>query len=291
MRQHATCVARLLGVLLAGTCLTGTAGAATFYNGWYYAIDSSNDGSGGSNYEYRGLAFTTKNGRIYVGISSGMPVNGNAESGALNGRINHGDVFFNFTGNNLNSAAAFNQPGVFGVRFDPLNDSLGNIGGSNTTLGVFDQLTVVSLSTLNQGFPTLLAYNSAGYGRTVDAMADLESTLGDVAAYFGTGAMYPNIQSGRYLGGITLHNRAQLIAQGLNFGHFGIDLGTNRVFGFSFDQSLFPGGDFTMHLFQECINDGMALRAANVPEPETYALVGAGALTLAGMLYRRRARR
>jgi hypothetical protein len=285
-------ITRLAMGLLTGVCVLSGFGAqaATFYNGWSYAIDSSNDGSGGSIYEDRGLAFTTKGGKVYVAISSNMPDTGNVVGDALNGRVNHGDVFFNFSNHNLDTVADFNDPNVFGVRFDALNDSLGNIGGSNATLGVFDQMTVTSLTLANTGYATLLSYNNAGFGRVTDAMADLESTLGDVKSYLGDQTMYPNIAQGRQLGGVTLLNRTQLITEGLDFGHFGIDLGANKVYGFSFNQNLIPNGDFTMHLFQECINDGMALRGANVPEPGTYAMLGAGLLTM-GSLFRRRARK
>jgi hypothetical protein len=284
---------RMTTGLLTGVCLLMGYGAqaATLYHGWNYAIDSNNDGSGGSIYEDRGLAFTTKGGKVYVAISSNMPNTGNVVGGALNGRVNHGDLFFNFSNHNLDTTAEFNDANVIGVRFDPFNDSLGNIGGSNTTVGVFDQLAVANLTLQNTGYATLLAYNNAGFGRGTDAMADLESTLGDVKAYLGDQAMYPTIAQGRQIGGITLLDRNQLNAQGLDFGHFGIDLGGNKVYGFSFDQSLLPGGDFTMHLFAECINDGMALQASNVPEPGTYAMLGAGLLTMGTLFRRRRARK
>lgn len=284
---------RMITGFLASACLFAGihAQAATFYNGWHYAIDSSDDGSGGSSYEYRGLAFTTKGGKVYVAMSSNMLDTGNVVGGALNGRVSHGDVYFNFSNHNLDTVADFNDPNVFGVRFDPLNDSLGNIGGSNTTLGVFDQLTAISLTAANTGYGTLLAYNNAGFGRLTDSMADLESTLGDVKAYLGDQTMYPNFSQGRQLGGITLLNRTQLLTEGLDFANFGIDLGSNKVFGFSFNQSLLPGGNFTMHLMQECINDGMALQGSNVPEPGTYAMLGAGLLSMGGLIRRRRARK
>jgi hypothetical protein len=284
---------RLTTGFLTSVCLLAgiSVQADTYHNGWNYAIDSSDDGSGGINYEERGLAFTTRGGKVYVAISSNMLDTGNVVDGVLNGRINHGDMFFNFSNHNLDTVADFNDPLVFGVRFDPLNDSLGNIGGSNATVGVFDQLTVTSLTTANTGYSTLLSYNNTGFGRTMDAMADLESTLGDVKAYLGDQTMYPNIERGRQIGGITLLDRNQLISNGLDFANFGIDLGANKVYGFSFNQNLLPSGEFTMHLFQECINDGMALNGANVPEPGTYAMLGAGLLTLGSLFRRRRARK
>src|SRR5438128_1172492 len=111
----------------------GHAAHAQIYNGWDYAIDSLNDGSGGSTYEMRGLAFKFAAGIATFAVSSGMPLGGNLETGARNGRINLGDLFLNFSGGNLTTPAAFSQPGVFGIRFDSLNDSLGNLSGSNAT--------------------------------------------------------------------------------------------------------------------------------------------------------------
>lgn len=43
----------------------------------------------------------------------------------------------------------------------------------------------------------------------------------------------------------------------------------------------------TMHLFQECTNDGMAMTGAYVPEPSSFAFL---ALTSLGFLARRRRR-
>jgi hypothetical protein len=280
------------GAVLCATAVPGIARASVLLNGWNYAIDSQTDGSPSSNgvYEYRGLAFKWDNHKMYVAISSQMPLGGNAAGGALNGRVNHGDLFFNWGAGNLTSAAAFNNPLVFGIRFDPLNDSFGNVSGSNTTTGVFGSISVTSLTNANTGWSTLTDYVNGGWGRTVDAMADLENNIavgGDVRTYLGGGTQYPNMLSGTKLGDITMLNKTQLTSMGLNFGAFGADPAGNNVWGFSWDRSLMPNGNVTMHIFEECINDGMALKAS-VPEPGSAALVAGGAFGFAVLLRRRR---
>lgn len=278
--------------IAAGTLTPVSSQAGTLYNGWNYAIDSLNDGSGGSMYEYRGLAFKELGDTNFVAVSSSMPPAGNVLGGARNGSVQHGDVFFNFSGHNLNTPGFFNDPLVFGVRFDGLNDSLNNVGGSNTTLGLFKDVTVQSYTTANSGYATLQAYVNAGFGRSSRAMGDLDSTSLDVIPYLGNGIMYPNILSGTKIGDIALLTRSDLAIEGLNFGHFpGADPSGNSVFGFSFDRILLPEGTFTAHLLQECINDGVALKGANVPEPDSLALACCGLLTAGVVVFRPRRRR
>jgi uncharacterized protein (TIGR03382 family) len=282
----------LIAVLALSALAQPAANAASFFNGWSYAIDSQDDGSpsSGGIFEYRGLALKVDGSKVYVAMSSQMPQAGNPWGGALNGAVNHGDLFLNFSGHNLATAASFNDPSVFALRFDPLNDSLGNVGGSNVTVGVFGNVTVSSLTTSNSGYATLADY-AGGWGRTVDAMADLEDSVnaaGDVRQYLSGGAQYPNMLSGTKLGDIAMLDRLALASMGLDFGHFSADPGGNNVWGMSFDRNLVPDGDFIMHVFEECINDGMALRGTTaVPEPGTIAM-GVGGLLGLGMLMRRR---
>lgn len=261
----------ILSVLALG--IAGVASASTPHNGWAYAIDSMNDGSGGSGYEYRGLAFRVAGNTATFAISGAMPKGGFGDSQAQGGRISHGDLFINLGSGNLDSASKFTSPNVLAVRFDVKNDSLG--GG--TALGVYNNITAASLTGNNRGYASLQAYNNAGFGRNSRAMGDLQSTTGDVKDYFGFGAMYPNFSAGTQVGGITLKSRTDLAAAGLDFGHFGADPSGNNVFGFSMDTSLLGNSPFTAHLFQECINDGMAIQAA-VPEPGTLTALGLGAL-------------
>ena len=273
-----------VAALLASSSLRAS---AQNYNNWNYAIDAPDDGSGGSTYEMHGLAYRTVGSTLYFAISSQMPQAGNPVGGALNGGINYGELFLNFSGHNLDNVTKFTDPNVFAVRFDPNNDSLGNTTATpNHNTGLYANVTAVSLTLVNSGYGTLQDYFNAGFARSMDAMGDLENSNTDVTAYFSNGVMYPNIASGTRLGDITLLDRSQLSALDLDFGHFaGADPAGNNVFGFSLDGSLLPAGAFIAHNFEECINDGTALRGANVPEPGSVAMlismgaVGAGFLT------------
>lgn len=277
---------------LSSVFVTKPVQAATLYNNWYYAIDANNDGSGGSTYEYQGLAYRIVGNTVYFAVSSGMPLTGNSKSGALNDNVGQGDLILNFSGHNLDTAAKFQDSKVFGIRFDSTNDSFSNTSGTpNNTTGLFKNITVTGLTSQNSGYATLQDYINAGYGRTLDAMGDLESSTGDVAGYFGTGQMLPNMLTGTKVEDITLLNKSQLSGVGLDFNHFGADPSGNNVFGFSLDRTLLPTGNFTGSLFVECINDGVAINGTNVPEPSTLALLGAGLTSVCVVFRRRRARR
>lgn len=265
---------------IAGTMIAA-ANAGVNYNGWNYAIDAiggAEDGSGGAAFFDKGLAFTVDVNNVYFALSSNMPLGGNP-AGVLNGSQAHGELFINFSAHNLDTQAEFTDSQVFAVRFDANNDSLGNVAGSNPTTGVFNNVTAVDLSAANNGYASLQAYFNAGFGRAVDSMADLEDSNGDVPAYLSNGAMYPNISGGDRLGGITLLSEADLLLLGLDFSNFGA-VGSS-IYGFSFSRALLPTGDFTAHMFQECINDGMALKGTTVPEPGTIAAVCVGLVALA----------
>jgi hypothetical protein len=292
------------GTMIAAACTALVFAASTIHagvivGGWNYAIDSQNDGSGGAEgFEYRALAFQELGGRDYFAISSGMPINGINWSGALNNNVGHGDLFINFSSHNLDSAAKYNDPNVFAVRFDSTNDSLNNVGTSNTTIGLFKNVTVTSLTTQNDGYSSLQQYYNSGFGRSVGAMGDLSSTT-DVINYFGNGTMYPTMKSGTKIGDISLLTRSDLNLLGLNFGQFGADPAGNNVFGFSFSESLVPEEKFTADLFFECMNDGVAIQglnalddvtiqAINAPEPGSLVLWAIAGTCLAAWAQRRR---
>ena len=287
-----------LGTIIGVAGLTPvTANAATLYNNWQYALDSIGDVDGGPEYDMRGMAYTTVGNTAYVAVSSSLALGGTTNfPDALNGRISLGDMYFNFSGHNLDKASKFTDSQVFGIRFDVTNDSFGNlIASPNTSLGVFGNIKTVSLASANQGPFTLDAYNSFGLGRTTNAMGDLQSTTGDVSDYLGyTELVQTNIESGTKLGDISLLNRSQLSGLGVNFNHFGSqydDTASASVFGFSFDRRLMPAGDFTAHLFEECNNDGVAINirgTAAVPEPGAIAMLVGMGVTGVGLVARRR---
>lgn len=273
------------------------ADAGVLVGGWNYAIDSQTDGSGSAEgFEYRGMAFQQVGNTDYFTFSSQMPLTGIDWGGTLNNNIGNGDLILNFSSHNLVTAADFTDPGVFAVRFDATNDSLGNIAGSNPTIGLFGSIAPFSPMLLNSGYGSLQQYYDYGFNPNDHNMADL-STASDVINYFGNGAMFPSISAGTLLGGISLLDRGALGQLGLDFGQFGADPNGNSVFGFSLDASLLPAGSFIASLFMECTNDGMAMFGTNlpdfhiessVPEPGSLVLAIAGLAGMCGWKLQRR---
>jgi hypothetical protein len=244
------------------------------FNNWNYALDSINDGSGGSAYEYLAIAYQQHDGLLTFALSTNMPVTGNTHSGVLNGTVSHGDLFLNFSDHNLATAADFNDPNVFAIRFSSNNDSLGNTPDNpNHDTGLFSDVQAVGVATSNVGYDTLQAYLNHGFARTTGAMGDLNSSVDDVVPYLGNGAMLNVMGSGSKIGDVQLLNGDDLLTSGLDFSHFGSQYVGSQVFGFSVDATALPVGDFTANLFMECINDGIGLHGAttssNVPEPGT----------------------
>ena len=191
-----------------------------------------------------------------------MPLAGVPHSGVLNETIAPGELYLNFSSHNLDTQAKYSDPDVFAIRFTSANDSLGNVSGSNPTLGLFKNLTVTNLTGAPYGYTSLQQYYDYGFGRTVGAMGDLNTTT-DVTNYFGNGTMYPNVATGTFVEGISSLDAIQLAALGLDFAHFPGALG-GEVYGFYFARSKLPTGAFSAHFFEECINDGIALNEMSI---------------------------
>ncbi|MEG3841737.1 XDD3 family exosortase-dependent surface protein [Microcoleus sp. herbarium14] len=260
--------------------------AATLSNGWNYAIDSFSDGVtgpqiGGGEFEFYGIAVTETSDRAFIAINSNLTLAGYADPLAQRGNINYGDLFFNFSGQNFNTANA--NRSLFAVRFAAGNDS------SAATTGVYSNVSAKNVTEINSGFTNLTQYNdrvrSAG---GTPSMGDLAAT----DPYFeqtGNWTVLNSIATGTKVAEINSLTPAALSAMGLNFAQF--NARGSQTIGFSFDKSAMPSGTYIANLFAECANDAIAIKgsfqtasAEAVPEPSTvlgtlagFAILGMGA--------------
>ncbi|WP_293337391.1 PEP-CTERM sorting domain-containing protein [Microcoleus sp. CAWBG58] len=241
--------------------------AATLSNGWNYAIDSFNDGVtgdqiGGGEFEFYGIAVKETSDTAFIAINSNLSLAGYADPLAQRGNINYGDLFFNFSGQNFNTANA--NRSLFAVRFAAGNDS-----GVATT-GVYSNVTAKSVTQINSGFTNLTQYNDR-----VRSAGGTPST-GDLAAndpYFqqtGNWTVLNSIDSGTKVGEISALTSATLSAMGLDFSQFNA-VGSQTI-GFSFNKSAMPSGSYVANLFAECANDAIGIKGEfeAVPEPSTW---------------------
>ncbi|MEG4275472.1 MULTISPECIES: PEP-CTERM sorting domain-containing protein [unclassified Microcoleus] len=260
--------------------------AATLSNGWNYAIDSFSDGVtgdqiGGGAFEFYGIAIKETSDTAFIAINSNLSLAGYADPLAQRGNINYGDLFFNFSGQNFNTA---NTNGtLFGIRFAAGNDS------SVATTGIYSNVTAKNITQINSGFSNLSQFN------TVVASQGGTPSMGDLAAtdpYFeqtGNWTVLNSIAAGTKVGEIIFLTPATLSALGLNFGQFNA-VGSQTI-GFSFNKSSMPSGNYIANFLAECANDAIAIKgsfeqgsAEPVPEPATifgtlagFAILGIGA--------------
>nr|WP_290225459.1 XDD3 family exosortase-dependent surface protein [Trichocoleus desertorum] len=244
------------------TMLAQPAAAAVLGNGgWDYAIDSFDDSIqgnaiGGTSYEGYGIATKQVADRLWVAVSSNLPLEGIANPLAADGHTGWADFILNFSGQNLSSA----NGNLWGVRF------AGNNASGVNTLGLVSHVSLKSVAAENGLLLNSLgAYNDyvAKHGRT--------PSNGDLAAYdpyFNQGERLPNvIASGTWEGEANLLSAAELAD--INFGGFGAQ--ASHLFGFSVDRKRLPVGGFVAYLSPECANDVMAVRGETKPvsEPES----------------------
>jgi len=245
--------------------------AATLSNGWNYAIDSFNDGVtgpqiGGGEFEFYGIAIKETSDTAFIAINSNLSLAGYADPLAQRGNINYGDLFFNFSGQNFNTANASGS--LFGIRFAGGNDS------SMPTTGVYSNVTAKNVTQINSGFTNLSLFNDR-----VQSAGGTPS-IGDLSAtdpYFqqtGNWTVLNSIATGTKVGEINFLTPATLNALGLDFAQFNA-VGSQTI-GFSFNKSSMPSGNYIANFFAECANDAIAIKgsfeqgsAEPVPEPAT----------------------
>jgi len=253
--------------------------AATLSNGWNYAIDSFSDGVtgsqiGGGEFEFYGIAIKETVDTAFVAINSNLSLAGYADPFSQRGNINYGDLFFNFSGQNFNTANA--NGSLFGIRFAEGNDS-----GLATT-GVYSNVTAKNVTAINSGFSNLNRYNTR-----VKSVGGTPS-IGDLSAtdpYFqqtGENSVLNSIAAGTKVAEINSLTPAALSALGLNFAQFKAT--GSQTIGFSFNKSAMPSGNYVANLFAECANDAIAIKGSfeqqsSEPVPEPSTMFG----TLAGL--------
>src|SRR4028119_981253 len=257
---HWTYSVAVFGALFALHPLKAT--AATLSDGWNYAIDSFNDGVtetqfGGGAFEFYGLAINETSDQVSIAINSNLSLAGFADSAAARGNINYGDLFFNFSGQNFNTASATNS--LFAVRFADGNDS------DVATTGVYKDVTAKNVTQTNSGFSNLNQYN------TIVASQGKTPSLGDLAAtdpYFeqtGNNTILTSIATGTKVGDIEFLTAVTLSALGLNFAQFNA-VGSQTI-GFSFNKSLLPAAEYIANFIAECANDALAIKGKFQPVP------------------------
>jgi len=273
-------------------------------DGWYYSIDSFNDGTGGgtngnSDYEFYGMAMKAVGDELYIALRSNLGINGAAYSGAADGKISYGDLFLNFnkkadgTFENLyavNGSAAL-RDNMYAIRF------ASGIDASPYGVGVYDNVTMQSVTGSNSGYGSLNSHsNAVGSGvAKVGEMSQADS-------YFNPDkAPLNSMSAGTKIGDVKIISDLSSLS-GLNFN--GV-LGTSgtaktQTIAFSIQKSLLPNAEFIGHLMAECANDAIAFKSAgsdllkpvppapvaSTPEPATVM----GLLSIGGLMAARRRR-
>ncbi len=266
---------------------------------WNYSMDSFTDGhqAGGivgsnSVFEFYGMAMMEKDGQIYIGMNSNLGLDGADSSLANDDVISYGDLFFNFTGSGLDDAAG----NLFAIHFANRTNS----GVSEA--GVYRNVTGKNVAGQNSGFTDLTHHANKVNGLSVNQNGGDGANMADLAsndAYWQSGVtedykVVTSIASGQKVGGINMLESTALASLGLDFDSYGG--AGSETFGFSFDRSLLPDGDFIAHIFAECINDGMAMAGnlasadvdpESVPEPASIL----GLLAVGGVMLNRKRER
>jgi len=266
---------------------------------WNYSMDSFTDGhqadsTVGSNsvFEFYGMAMMEKDGEVYIGMNSNLGLDGASSGLADDGIISYGDLFFNFTGDGLDDAAG----NLFAINF------ANNTNSGADRAGVYQNVTGTNVAKQNSGFRHLNHHANKVNGLSANQNGGDGANMGDLAsndAYWQSGIagkhdVVTSIASGQRVGGINMLEASTLTSLGLDFASYG-GVGT-QTFGFSFDRSLLPSGDFIAHIFAECINDGMAMTGnlasadvdpESVPEPASIL----GLLAVGGVMLNRKRER
>lgn len=277
-------IAGISGLLLA--TFSTPASAATLHNGWHYSIDSFNDSMagyevGGTPYEIYGTALQQTDDSIFFAINSNLALEGKSSQYAENGHTGWGDLLFNFSGNDLDTANANGD--LFGIRFAENSES------GVSELGVYENVRATDIAQRNGNL--LTDASLSGYANWITQHGG-NPQAGDLSitdSYFNPNRHVPNsMVSGTKIGDIQFLSNINDL--GLDFGHFGAT-GTHTI-AFEFDRHLFPDGEYVYTVAPECDNDIIAgignLEPRPVPEPSSALALGLVTLAAGALKSRRR---
>ncbi|MBW4490814.1 MAG: PEP-CTERM sorting domain-containing protein [Trichocoleus desertorum ATA4-8-CV12] len=258
-------------------CTGGVARAA-----WLYTSDPSYDSlagngqggvvAGGTPFEIFFLGTLLDENYLWIGVNGNLPLTG-LDTGPSyngfsigNGNIGWGDIFLDSSGLG-NFKAASDAGRLIGIRAIPNNDS------KAPKIGIYDQVKAVSTVPQNGGWSNLGNHNLYGVRpRTGQdaAMGELAWNDPYYADYITPGAwnrpetLIPTvIESGNYLGDVTLLNASDLQAAGFDLSAFSST--GSQTWGVKVDRSLFPIGEHILSWWLECNNDGIATKV-NITE-------------------------
>lgn len=248
-----------------------------------YGIDSINDGYNNgvigedSSYEFYGMAIMEDGDNIVVALNANMSLAGVEAPAAEDGIISWGDLFFNMSNDNFNTAS--NNSSLYAIRFAQSNNS------GVSTLGVYSNVTAQSVTSINSGFSSLSSYNTAV--ENVGGTPSLAQFSADTPYFDQTAPVQNVINTGTFVTGINMLSSTQLSGLGFDFQQFGA---TGReTIGFSFDKTVLPAGDFIANIFAECANDGMIIAGriehSSEPVPEPLSILGS--IAGVGLILRR----
>jgi hypothetical protein len=322
--QHSPCVipmsnartfSKVLGTVATVAIMTVVAGQQAKADmladasGWDYAIGDSGNGTGGSIFDYKGIALKETSDSIFVALNTNMTLAGaNWTSGGRTETINYGDLFFNFSGKSFKEASDAGLLSAVHFATTGSDSSVSEVGlYSNVTAksvarknfgwnNVTDWSNYVN-STRNPGNTAGNVLNSYGDLRATDTyFAGQQSGSGVNINNVAQGAVLNSIGSGTKTGDIMMMNNTQMAAAGLNFSKFAGANGSQTL-GFSFKKTadFKSGSAFIANLFAECGNDGLAIKSLLKPEvakrkaPEPAAMGGLALVSGLAMLRRRRA--
>jgi hypothetical protein len=312
MSQNVFKLAKVAVTLTAVTAVTVIANPTRAQaNGlWDYAIGGTNNGSGGSVFDYKGIAIKEDGNDVFIALNSNMTLRGqecgrNARgqltctpSQIRSGRevINYGDLFLNFTGKSFKEASDAGE--LMAVHFA----SHGSQSGANQGIGLYSNVKAKNTTLQNYGWNNTTDWSN--WSKSTNSARKLNDSYGDLNArdtYFGgqqsgSGKILNAIGTGQKVASIMMMDSAQLASAGLNFGAArganGERADGSVTLGFRFQKTAdFKAGNFIASLFAECGNDGLAIKSmmakGKVPEPASMA----GIAAVGGLMLRRLRRR